>query len=135
MPAKAQDPFDKVRKAAALLPDVTEGTSWGSPALKVRNRMFACIPTHRSAEPGSLVVRVQFVDRDWLLQSRPDVYYLKPHYQDYACVLVRLARITQRDLRELLAVARDFVAGSIGRKGKPGGRTSISRQVRRSDQE
>ena len=111
MPGKSPDPFDKVRKAAAKLPDVTEGTSWGARALKVRGKMFACVPTHRSAEPGSLVARLQFVDRDFLIQSRPDVYYIKPHYLDYPCVLVRLEKITQKDLRELLEISREFVAG------------------------
>jgi hypothetical protein len=34
MPARSKaDVFDKVRKAAAPLPDVTEGISWGVPAL------------------------------------------------------------------------------------------------------
>jgi hypothetical protein len=109
--------FDKVRKAASSLPSVTEATSWGAPALKVRGRMFACLPTHKSAEPNSLVVRLQFVDRDWLRQSKPDVYYLKPHYVDYPCVLVRLAKITRKDLRELLEISREFVAGTSS-KGK-----------------
>lgn len=105
-----KDRFAKVRDAARGLTDVTEGTSWGVPALKVRGKMFACVPTHRSAEPDSLVVRVQFLDRDFLLRSKPDVYYVKPHYMDYACVLVRLPKIRNKDLRELLAISREFVA-------------------------
>ena len=107
----SSDSFDKVRKAAAELPLVTEATSWGAPALKVRGKMFCCRPTHRSAEPDSLVVRLTFVDRDWLLQSKPDVYYLKPHYLNYACVLVRLRKITQKYLRQLLEISREFVSG------------------------
>lgn len=109
MPPKSADPFDKVRKAAAALPHVTEEISWGVPSLKVRRKMFACVATNRSAEPGTLVVKVQFVDRDWLVHSKPDIYYLKPHYLDYPCVLVRLAKITQKDLRELLEISHEFV--------------------------
>ena len=108
----SRDSFDKVRKAAAKLPLVTEATSWGAPALKVRGKMFCCRPTHRSAEPDSLVVRLTFVDRDWLLQSKPGVYYLKPHYLNYPCVLVRLRKITQKDLRELLEISHELVADS-----------------------
>jgi hypothetical protein len=111
MPRKSGDGFEKVRKAAAGLPDVVEGASWGVPSLKVRGTMFACLPTHTSAEPNSLVVRLQFVDRDWLIQSKPDLYYIKPHYVNYACVLVRLRKVRQKDLRELLDVSREFVAG------------------------
>jgi hypothetical protein len=41
---------------------------------------MACGPTHRSAEPGSLVVRVGFDDRAELLAAAPDVYYVTDHY-------------------------------------------------------
>ena len=108
---KTKSPFDKVLAAAEGLPGVSEGTSWGSPALKTRGKMFACVPTNRAAEPNSLVVRLQMVDRDWLIASRPDVYYLKPHYMGYDCVLVRLGKINRKDLRELLEISREFVAG------------------------
>ena len=109
-------PFDKVLAAADGLPDVSEGTSYGSPALMVRGKMFACVPTNRSAEPNSLVVRLQIVDRDWLIASRPDRYYLKPHYVGYDCVLVRLAKVNRKDLRELLEISREFVAGKRPRR-------------------
>jgi hypothetical protein len=111
MPARSKaDAFDKVRKAAAALPDVTEGISWGVPALKVRATMFACIATNKQAEPNSLVARLSFVDRDWLIAKDPDVFYLKAHYLNYPCVLARLGRIKDKDLRELLVNSREFVA-------------------------
>jgi hypothetical protein len=31
---------------------VEESTAYGSPALKVRGKLLACVPAHRSAEPG-----------------------------------------------------------------------------------
>jgi hypothetical protein len=111
MPAGTKsDPFDKVRKAASSLPDVSEGTSWGVPALKVHGTMFACIATNKQAEPETLVARLSFVDRDWLIAHDPAVFYLKPHYLNYPCVLVRLRRIKAKDLRELLVNSREFVA-------------------------
>ena len=111
MPARSKaDAFDKVRKAASTLSDVTEGISWGVPALKVRGAMFACIATNKQAEPNSLVARLSYVDRDWLIANDPDVFYLKPHYLNYPCVLARLRRIKAKDLRELLVNSREFVA-------------------------
>ncbi|HEY7568143.1 MAG TPA: MmcQ/YjbR family DNA-binding protein [Gemmatimonadaceae bacterium] len=111
MPARPNaNVFDKVRKAASALPDVAEGISWGVPALKVRGTMFACIATNKQAEPDSLVARLSFVDRDWLIAQDPDVFYLKPHYLNYPCVLARLRRIKAKDLRELLVNSREFVA-------------------------
>ena len=84
------------------LPDVETGRSWGSPALKVRGRMFAVIPTHRSAEPRSLCVCVPFADRDELLAADPGTYYVKEHYLSHPCVLVRLDRVHPDALRDLL---------------------------------
>lgn len=101
--------FDKVCRAAAGLAGVTEGISWGVPALKVRGVMFVCMATHRSAEPDSLVARLSFVDRDWLVSHDPDVFYLKPHYVNYPCVLVRLKRAKAKELREVVTTAHEFV--------------------------
>ena len=100
--------FSRVERLAASLAGVEIGTSYGSPALKVGGRMFACIPTHRTAEPGSLAVRMSFVERDLRLQSQPDVYYLEPHYEAHPVVLARLDRLSDGDLTELLEVGWQF---------------------------
>ena len=83
---------DAVRKIDLALPGVQESTAYGAPALKVRGKLLACVPTHRSAEPGSLAVRVDFDDRTELLAADPDVYYVTDHYLNYTSVLVRLSR-------------------------------------------
>ena len=109
MPKNKTD-FDAVRRIGLSLPDVEESTAYGSPALKVRGKMFACIPSHKSAEPDSLVVRIDFERRAELLAEAPDVYYLKDHYVGYPCVLVRLSRVDPDHLRDLLGMAWRFVA-------------------------
>jgi hypothetical protein len=43
---KKRDRFDPVRKFGLTLPDVEEGTMFGTPALRVRGKMFACIASH-----------------------------------------------------------------------------------------
>jgi hypothetical protein len=78
----------------------------GQPALKVRGRMFVCIASHHSAEPGTLVVRMDIPDRDALIDEDPDTYYLKDHYVGYPCVLVRLSRVHPDALRGLVAAYR-----------------------------
>jgi len=107
-PTSALD-FDAVRKIGLAFPGVEDGTAYGSPALKVRGKLLACIPTHRSAEPGSIVVRVDFEDRAEFLAAAPDVYYVTDHYADYNSVLVRLSRVTPGVLRDLLGMAYKFV--------------------------
>jgi|SRR5580698_8127119 hypothetical protein len=101
--------FDTVRKIGLPLPGVEESTAYGSPALKVHGKLLACVPSHRSAEPGSLAVRVGFDDRAELLTAAPDVYYVTDHYMDYNAVLVRLSRVTPDILKDLLGMAHKFV--------------------------
>lgn len=102
--------FRIVRELGLALPGVEEGTAYGSPALKVKGRMFACIAIHRSAEPNTLAVRMSFEQRDLLLAEDPDTYYLTDHYVDYPVVLVRLARSSRDALRDLLRTGWTFVS-------------------------
>ena len=101
--------FKKVRAAAAGLADVEEVTSWGAPALKVRGKMFVCQAINKEAEANTLAVRMDFAQRDALIEEAPDVYYLKDHYVDYPCVLVRLSRVHPDALRDLVRTAYQFV--------------------------
>src|SRR5688572_19180573 len=107
--------FDRVRKMALALPGVEEGKSWGAPAFKLRGKLIACGPTHKEAEPDSLVVLLDFAQRDELLAAEPDVYYLKEHYVGYPCLLVRLKKIHPDALRDLLAMAWKYVDGKSKR--------------------
>jgi hypothetical protein len=123
MPRKAGGiDFDTLRKIALSgdFPGVEESTMYGAPALKLRGQLLACIPSHRSAEPGSLVVRVDFPDRAALLAEAPDVYYITDHYEGYTSVLVRLSRVTPAVLRDLLGMAYRFVGRSPARKPRKG---------------
>ncbi len=88
---------------------------YGSPALKVRGNLLTCLPVHRSAEPGSLAVRIDFDQRAGLLAEAPGTYYLTDHYQNYPVVLVRLSRVRIDELRDLLRAAWEFVTARTGR--------------------
>jgi hypothetical protein len=116
MPAK-KITFATVRKLGLALPNVEEGTSWGTPALKVGGRMFACMASHKSAEPGTLVVRMAFNQRDELVATEPDIYYLEGHYVGYPCVLARLSRIHPDSLRDLLLMGWRFLSAGGKRPG------------------
>lgn len=122
MPRSTID-FDTVRNIGLALPGVEESTAYGFPALKVQGKLLACVPANRSAEPGSLVLRVDFDDRAELLAADPDVYYVTEHYAGYNAVLVRLSRVNSNVLRDLLGMAHKFVTRkapprSPARKGR-----------------
>src|SRR5207247_4066812 len=101
--------FGTVRKIGLGLPDVEESTIYGSPSLKVRGKLLTCLPVHRSAEPDSLAVRIDFDQRAELMADAPDVYYLTDHYVNYPVVLVRMTRIHLDALTDLLGRAWRFV--------------------------
>jgi hypothetical protein len=108
--------FGTARDIALTLPGVEESTAYGAPALKVNGKLLACVPANHSAEPESLVVRVDFDDRAELLDADPTVYYLTDHYLGYSAVLVRLSYVSPDALRDLLGMAYKFVTRKPARK-------------------
>jgi hypothetical protein len=110
--------FSRVEAIGKTLPNVEVTASWGAPALKVRGAMFVCIASHKSAEPDTLVVRMDIANRDALVEEDPDTYYLKEHYVGYPCVLVRLSRVHAHALRDLVTGAYRYVSDRTAKKGQ-----------------
>ena len=82
----------------AELPEVERSTSYGTPALKVRKKLFA-----RLKEDGErLVVFVDFMEREALTQENPDAYIVTDHYRDWPMMLVDLEAVPEAELREVL---------------------------------
>jgi len=125
--------FDAVLKIGLTFPEVEEGTSWGKPALKLRGQTLAGVPTHRSAEPNSIFVRIDFDDRAALLEEAPNIYYVKDHYLGYNAVLVRLPRIQPDQLRDLLGAAHKFISRKYAKRSASPKRRSSSRKKSTKD--
>jgi hypothetical protein len=77
-------------------------------------KMFVCIASHKSAEPNILVVMMDFADRGALIEDDPDTYYLKDHYLNYPCVVVRLSRVRADAMRDLVTGAYRYVTARMG---------------------
>ena len=122
--------FETAEAIGRTLPDVEVTTTWGQPTLKVRGKMFVCIASHKSAEPNTLVVMMDFAARDALVDDEPGTYYLKEHYVNYPCVLVRLSRVRADALRDLITGAHRFVSAKTRRKSVAGSRRGSVRQSR-----
>jgi hypothetical protein len=108
-PVKGTRPnaFDVVKRIGVMLPDVEAATRYdGSPALKIAGVFMAGLATHASAEPGTLIVRADLEERELFIEDAPETYYLTDYYRKYPVVLVRLQRVTQEALRELLLSSR-----------------------------
>jgi hypothetical protein len=90
--------FDDVRKLALAWPEVEDGTSYGTSALKVRKKMLV-----RLKEDDSLVMPgVPPDERDMLVESEPNVFYFTDHYRDYPIVLIRLSKAKRAPVESLL---------------------------------
>jgi hypothetical protein len=66
---------------------------------------MAGLATHRSAEPATLVVRVDLEERGWLVADAPETYYVTDYYRPHPVVLIRLSRIDRNALRDVLSVS------------------------------
>ena len=123
--------FKAVEAIGRTLPDVDVTTSWGQPSLKVRGRMFVCVASHKSAEPNTLVVMMDLAARDALVEDDPDTYYLKEHYVNHPCVLVRLSRVRADALRDLVTGAHRFMSSVTRTRPTRRSKASGPRRARR----
>jgi hypothetical protein len=112
--------FKTVEAIGRTLPGVDVTTAYGQPALKVRGKLMACMAANKAAEPNTLVVMMAVADRDALIEDDPSTYYLKDHYLNYPCVLVRLSRVRNDALRDLVAGAHRFVTAKTTNKKRRG---------------
>ena len=97
--------FADVGKIVLALEGVTDATAYGAPCFKLHGRIFTCMAINKQAEPNSLMVRLPIDQRDAMVEEEPDIYYLKPHYEPYPCLLVRLSKVRRDALRDLLTGA------------------------------
>jgi hypothetical protein len=91
--------FDDVKQIALAWPEVEDGTSYGTPALKVRKKLLV-----RLREDGDSLVMpgVPRDERDMLVESAPKVFYFTDHYRDYPMVLIRLSKAKRATVEPLL---------------------------------
>jgi hypothetical protein len=103
--------FATVREIALSLGNVEETTSYGTPAFKLRGGA-GFTRLHQDGE--SLVVKMDFDQREALMAHDPETYYITDHYLNYEWILVRLSRVHPDALRDLLRGACRFAASKRG---------------------
>jgi hypothetical protein len=130
---KAGLSWTELCEAAAQLPGVEEGTSYGTPSLRVRKKLLA-----RLREGGEdIVLPVDLLDRDALLQSDPDVFHVTDHYRAYPLVLLRISKGSIAAAMELIEDAWQRAAprrlqAELTTPAKPKPRKSPTPKVARS---
>jgi hypothetical protein len=88
-----------LRKTLLALPGVTEKLCFGTPAFYVNKKYFA-----RLKEDGETLV-LQTFERDKWIASKPDAFFITPHYFNYDYMLVNLKTVLPANLEELLLTA------------------------------
>jgi hypothetical protein len=89
--------WDEIVSFARDLPEVEEGTAYGTPALRVRGRFLG-----RLREDGeTFVIRCDLDERPLLVEQHAELF-VTPHYEDYPMVLVSLATADPQLVRELV---------------------------------
>jgi hypothetical protein len=108
-----------VRRTALALPGTSEGTSYGNTAWKVNDKGFVWERPLRKSDldaldklgvevPDGPILAARVADigvREALAADDPDVYFSTPHFHGYPAILVRLDRIEQAELAELVTEA------------------------------
>jgi hypothetical protein len=90
--------WDTIRQLARDFPGVEEGTSYGTPALKVRGKLF--VRLHQDGD--ALVVRIEKDERAMRMRADPDAFFITDHYEPYPWMLVRLSAVRRDDLADIL---------------------------------
>jgi hypothetical protein len=104
-----------VRRIALSLPDTVEAPDGFGFSVRngAKEKGFAWVwkervdpKQARVPQPKVLVVRVANLgEKDALIASDPEKFFTEPHYNGFPAVLVRLAAVGVRELREVLTDA------------------------------
>jgi hypothetical protein len=108
--------WDDVRRVALALPESSERSSRDLAQWRVREKLFAWERPLRPREVAELeaaapdgpilAARVEHLGaKEALLGDDPEVYFTTSHFHGYPAILVRLERISARELEELIIEA------------------------------
>ena len=93
--------YETVRQLGLTLPGAEESTSYGTPALKVKGKLF--VRLHQDLD--KIVLPVPFERREEMMAADPETYFITDHYREYPYILVSLARVQPDALSDLLNLA------------------------------
>jgi hypothetical protein len=115
--------FDRLKKAAAGLPEVEESSWFGTPSLKVRKKSMC-----RVKDPDTVVLMCPLEEKELLMAAAPDIYYETDHYRGWPAILVRIRAISDEELAHRLTLTWKMqapkklaasIAGTPTRLGRP----------------
>lgn len=87
-PRRARVSYAALKRKLLGWPGVEEGTSYGAPSLK----SFGKFLTRLKEDGDSIVLTgIHFDNRDMLMETQGDAFYITDHYRNFPSVLMRLS--------------------------------------------
>jgi hypothetical protein len=91
--------YNQVSAVVLDFPGAIASTSYGTPAFKVNKKLFA-----RFKEDGKTLV-VYTNERGQWMKKDPAVFFITDHYKNYPLMLIDLAAVKKKDLKQLLSAS------------------------------
>ena len=118
IPAPIVRAYERYLSSVLALPETLAspgpGSDWRrsrkiheTPSVKVRGKFLS---RWRTEAECALAIRCDFLDRQIMLQARPDVFFLTDHYRNYPMILVRLEKATGKMLQDVAERGWRFIA-------------------------
>ena len=96
-PVDLSPAFEKLREAAAGLPEIESHLWYGTPALKVGKKSLC-----RVKDPDTVVLMMPLEEKEMLMAAAPDIYFETDHYKGWPALLARIHVIPLDELRHRL---------------------------------
>ncbi len=96
---RSQQYMAALREIVLPLPGTEEYLCYGTPAFRVKKKLLA-----RLREDGETLA-VHADDRDIWMEAQPGMFFVTPHYQNSAMVLVKLDGVDSGLLKQVLTEA------------------------------
>jgi hypothetical protein len=107
---------ETLRRIALSMPGVEEGTSYRTLAFRVGGKLLARL----YPDGKSVVLMVEFGEREILMEGEPETFYITEHYRNYPAMLARLANLHPDELRRLLTQTwQKYAPKRIAKQSKP----------------
>ena len=84
----------KLAAAAEGLPEIEQGSSYGTPALKVRKKMLC-----RIKDADTVVVMCPLEEKELLMEAAPEFHFETDHYNGWPTMLLRIHAVPLDELR------------------------------------
>ncbi len=134
MPAALAKGYERYLKIVLALPGTEASprprSGWrrntrpfGTPSVRVCGKILS---RWRTEAEGGLAIRCDFLDRQILLQSQPDVFFLTDHYVNYPMILVRIELASREVITDVTERAWRFIAPAKLVRQRDSAQTSMS---------